>query len=66
MKGIESLARPVSVGRIDPTMNPADENVGIRFRRPRPHLQKILNDFSARRRVCRGSDNWHFVVISIC
>ena len=58
-EGNRVLARPVSVGRIDPTMNPTDENVGVRFRRPRPHLQKILNDFSARRRVCRGSDPRH-------
>jgi hypothetical protein len=46
-------------------MNPAGENVGVRFGRRLPHLQKILNDFSARRRVCRGSDNWHLVVISL-
>ena len=61
-EGNRVLARPVSVGRIDPTMNPADENVGVRFRRPRPHLQKILNDFSARRRVCRGSDKWNNIL----
>jgi hypothetical protein len=57
MKGIESLQ--AGIGWPYRSMNPAGENVGVRFRRPLPHLQKILNDFSARRRVCRGSDPRH-------
>lgn len=66
MKGIESLARPVSVGRIDPTMNPTDENVGDASDARALTYKKYSMTSVPDAECARGSDNWHFVVISIC